>query len=185
MSSSAVSSHLARRYAQALLDLSVKDHVAAQIDIEMTTLREGIALEHSVEHYLASPLLRGKAAIKLAEEISDKAGLHALTKRFLLLLAKNGRFAMLSEVAHFYTLLLQEHEGIVQAEVVSAATLTQAQREALAQTLKSALGKEINLHTTTDATLLGGFKLHVAGMTIDSTLALKLNRLRSQLIQAA
>lgn len=65
------------------------------------------------------------------------------------------------------------------AHVVSAAPLTNEQNQALAQKLERIYGREMNIHSEVDASLLGGLVIRVGDEVIDGSTSGKLERLRA------
>ena len=73
-----------------------------------------------------------------------------------------------------YSDAMAKHKGEVTAEVTSATPLTHDQVSALAETLKSRIGKTVTLNQFVDASLIGGLQVKVGSQMIDSSLKTKL-----------
>jgi F-type H+-transporting ATPase subunit delta len=85
----------------------------------------------------------------------------------LLLPAINGLFSQLKA----------NLEASVDVEVVSAFDLTDAETQKIVSVLKGKLNKEINVHTKTDASLIGGVVIRAGDMVIDGSVRGRLNKL--------
>ena len=68
--------------------------------------------------------------------------------------------------------------GEVTADVTSAAPLTSAQLKALADTLKTKIGKTVTLTEHVDPSLIGGLQVKVGSQMIDSSLKTKLTAMK-------
>ena len=117
-----------------------------------------------------------QAAALLAPEGADEkfAG-------FLALLASNGRLAQLPEIAGQYEELRAEAEHIVLATVTSATELPEAEVEQIRAALKRRFGREVQVETAVDASLIGGAVISAGDVVIDGSLKGKLARLQSAL----
>src|SRR5690606_25453461 len=97
---------------------------------------------------------------------------------FIRVAAANRRlFAVPDMIAAFRKLLAQKR-GEATAEVTSAAPLTDKQVADLKAALKASLGKDVNLETHVDPTLIGGLIVKVGSRMIDGSLRTKLNSLK-------
>ena len=99
-----------------------------------------------------------------------------------MLLTKNGREGNLSAICEKFEKDVLAHKGIVEAHVVTAIAMSDADKKKLSDKLKSQLGKEVLLNERVDTSVVGGLKLHVDGYEIDNTIAGKLRALRNALL---
>jgi F-type H+-transporting ATPase subunit delta len=118
---------------------------------------------------------------KVVEELSKKSGFDPLVSRFLILLAKKGRFSELREVLKAFRLQRLESEGGVLGHVVSADALSDADVQALVQAFEKKTGKKVRFEISVDSKLLAGFKVTLQGKTYDGTLRSQLDRAKAVL----
>lgn len=97
------------------------------------------------------------------------------------LMGEAGRLALLPTVATLFDQLRAEAEGEMEAHVVSARPITQAQRRHISDALKVRFGREVKLHCKTDRSLLGGAVIHAGDLVIDGSAHGQLARLRAAL----
>ena len=74
--------------------------------------------------------------------------------------------------------------GAVSAQVVTAVPLTPAQSKGVAQALRTALGKDPEIETRVDPSILGGIKVRVGSRLFDASLRSKLDSLKFALKRA-
>lgn len=101
--------------------------------------------------------------------------------RFLAVLADARRLAQLPEIAGLFEELRAEAEHIVKAKVTSAAALPSAELDQIKAALKKRFGREIEVETAVDASLIGGAVIDAGSVVIDGSLKGKLARLQSAL----
>jgi F-type H+-transporting ATPase subunit delta len=105
--------------------------------------------------------------------------LDTLTANTLALMAANRRLFALPQLIRALRAKIAEARGEMTAEVTSAAALTEAQKDALAATLKARFGKDITLNTAVDDSLIGGLIVKVGSKMIDTSIRAKLASLQN------
>jgi F-type H+-transporting ATPase subunit delta len=109
-------------------------------------------------------------------ELDDKAG------NFLIVLAENGRLALLPNISEIFELLKAEYEKTINVEVTSAYEVSSEETEKLSDALHKKLQREVNLTTHVDESLLGGVVIKAEDSVIDGSVRGKLRKL-SQALQ--
>ena len=172
---------VASRYSKALLDLAVEQNTLNQTQADAQSMTKAIAESKELEHLLKSPIVKAdKKQVILKEIFAGKFS--SLFEDFVMLLTKNGREAHLASVCVKFHKDVLQHKGIVEAHVVSAVALNDADKKNLVAKLSAQLGKEILLTETVDASVIGGLKLQVEGYELDNTISGKLRTLRNAML---
>lgn len=184
MADDSKASNVGERYAQALFDLAAEQKKVASVEADLKSMKAAIADSGDLRTLLASPAFDAEAKRKGLTAIADKAKFDAVTKKFLGLLAVNGRASALSAVIAAFERLAAEARGAVSAEVVSALPLSAAQAKGVAAALRQALGKDPEITTRVDPALLGGIKVKVGSRLFDASLRSKLDSLKFALKRA-
>ena len=165
----------ARPYARAVYALATE---TSSIDSwgEALALLAAVASDASMQELLDQPQLskeqKGELMLKV---VSDK--LNQQQQNLIRLMAENGRLRALPEVAHQFEIYRAEAEGKVEAEVISAFALTSEQEQAITETLKSKLGRDISITTSTDESLIGGVIIKAGDTIIDGSMKSQLESL--------
>jgi len=177
-------SNVGGRYAQALFDLAKDQNQVFNVEADLKSLKGAIAESRDLRVLLESPAFNAAAKGKGLAAIADKAKFNSVTKKFLGLLAANGRASALSAVIAGFERLAAESRGEVQAQVVTAVPLTATQAKGVAQALRQALGKGPRIETRVDPAILGGIKVRVGSRLFDDSLRSKLDSLKFALKRA-
>jgi len=169
---------LAERYAVALYDLADEQKALDPVAGDLRALRALIDDSADLRRLIRSPVLaradQGRAVAALAES----AGFQTLLRNLLGLLARNRRLFVLPEVIAAFLARLAERRGEVTAEVISAQDLSQAQRGALDERLRRAVGGKVAIELRVDPSLLGGLIVKLGSRMVDASLSSKLHRLQ-------
>ena len=184
MADDSQTSNVGGRYAQALFDLAKDQNRLAQVEADLKSLKAALAESRDLRVLLESPAFNAEAKAKGLAAIADTARFDATTKKFLGLLAANGRGAALASVIAGFEKLAAEARGEVQAQVTTAVPLTAAQARGVAQALRQALGKDPQIETRVDPAILGGLKVRVGSRLFDASLRSKLDSLKFALKRA-
>lgn len=177
-------SNVGERYAQALFDLANEQKAVAAVEADLKSLKAAIADSRDLKTLLVSPAFSAEDKGRGLAAIADKAKFHATTKKFLGLLAANGRASALAAVITGYEALSAKARGAVSAEVTTAVPLSAAQAKGVAAALRQALGKDPEITTRVDPAILGGIRVKVGSRLFDASLRSKLESLKFALKRA-
>jgi F-type H+-transporting ATPase subunit delta len=172
------------RYAKALFELAGDERQVAAVEADLKSLKAALADSRDLRTLLGSPSFGAADKAKGLAAIAAKAGFNATTKKFLGLLAANGRAQALGAVIEAFEALSAKARGAVSAEVTTALPLTDAQVKGVAAALRQALGKDSEISTRVDPAILGGIKVRVGSRLFDASLRSKLDSLKFALKRA-
>ena len=167
---------LARPYARAAFSLAREQGKFADWSNALGFAAR-VAADPQIASLLGNPrLTQADAVTLLAADGADEA-----FGRFLALLADNRRLALLPEIAGLYEDQRNEAERVVRAKVTSATPLPAAELETIKAALKQRFGREVEVDTAVDESLIGGAVIDAGDVVIDGSLKGKLGRLQSAL----
>ncbi len=169
---------IARPYASALFDLANETKSVAMVEKSLDALAALIDESADFRRFLVSPLITQDEKMPVIGDILAKSGADNEVANFVKTVAANGRLFALPQMISEFKRLCADARGEVSAEVTSAAPLTKAQLKALADTLKSEIGKTVTLDTQVDPGLIGGLVVKVGSRMIDSSLRTKLTAMK-------
>jgi F-type H+-transporting ATPase subunit delta len=169
-----VLTQIARPYASALFDLAKSENQLAQVETGLSDISSLIGESEDFSRYLRSPVISGDVKASALDALLGKAKVNPLVGNFLRIVARNGRLFALDQIIVAFRELAAADRGETTADVTSAAPLNGEQVKALAETLKSKLGKSVTLNQFVDPSLIGGLQVKVGSQMIDSSLKTKL-----------
>jgi F-type H+-transporting ATPase subunit delta len=100
---------------------------------------------------------------------------------FLSLLADKERLAIVLEVSAYYRTLLDEAEGVLRGQLVTAYTLSDQRQDQIKAKLEKQSGKKLVLSFGVDPAILGGVLLKVGDKVLDASLRAQLEILKEQI----
>ncbi len=167
---------LARPYARAAFLMS-RDAGALAAWSQALAFSARIAADPQAAGVLGHPTLAREQAVALLAPQAELAGFGD----FLSLLADNRRIALLPEIAGLFEELRAEAERVVRARVTSAMALPEAELESIRAALRKRFGREVEIETAVDESLIGGAVIDAGDVVIDGSLRGRLSRLQSAL----
>ena len=184
MADDSKTSNVGGRYAQALFDLATDEKSVAAVEADLKSLKKMRTESKDFRTLLASPAFSAGDKAKALSALAAKGKFHGTTKKFLGLLAANGRVAILPEVIAGFEALSAKRRGVVSAHVTTAISLTAAQAKGVSAALRTALGQDPEIETRVDPSILGGIKVRVGSRLFDASLRSKLDSLKFALKRA-
>ena len=170
---------LARPYAEAVFRLASGRNSLPQWSA-MLQLAAAVARDPQVAALAENPRVPRERFVAFFLDVCGKK-LDADAGNFVHLLAENRRLVLLPEIAELYEQLRASAESRVEAEVVSAFEVDAAQLKNIAAALKKRLGREVNLATRIDSTLVGGIVIRAGDLVIDGSVQGRLRALATHL----
>ena len=167
---------LARPYARAAFGIA-RDEGAFAAWSQALGFAAHVAADPRVAGVLGNPKLSDDEAVALL----SAPGAGETVARFLRMLSGNRRMALLPEIAGLFEELRHEAERVVKATVTSAVALPDAELESIRDALRKRFGREVELETAIDESLIGGAVIDAGDVVIDGSLRGKLDRLQSAL----
>jgi F-type H+-transporting ATPase subunit delta len=171
-------SGLAGRYALALLDLADEQEQLDPVAKDLRGLSAAIAGSEDLRRLIRSPLYTRDQQSQAMTAILDRAGTSEMTRRFVLLVARNRRLFALDRMIAAYLAELARRRGEITAQVTSATALDDEQHRALVETLRNEVGAKVQVEVDVDPSLIGGLIVRVGSRMIDNSLRSKLQRLQ-------
>ncbi len=172
---------LARPYAEAAFQLAQQRGRLAPWS-EMLGLTAAVAADGRVVAAVGNPRVGRDELVELFTGLGgskqDQDGIN-----FIRLLVENDRLVLLPDISELFDLLKADAEGTIEAEVVSAFEVSDAQAKSFAAALKKKFGREVTLLTRVDKSLLGGIVIRAGDVVIDGSVRGRLQDLSSQFNQ--
>jgi len=173
-------SEAAKEYGRALSDLAAEEGLEEQLLTEVRAVRTLFSENSGYARLLSDPVLP-KAERCAMLETAFGGSVHRYLLNFLKMITERGYAAQTISFLDEYERLYCERHGIVTAQIISAAELSEEQRERLTKKLETMTGKRIFLSCRVDPSLIGGLRLYVNNTLFEGSVRAKLDSLRASL----
>jgi F-type H+-transporting ATPase subunit delta len=170
---------LARPYAEAVFQMA-KDKDQLTLWSAQLSLLAGMGANEDIAALATNPEINRD---DVADLVINSAGkkLNKDGANLVHLLLENGRLTILPEISELFETYKAEHEGSVEAEVISAFELADKQLKNISDALKKKLGREVKLVSHIDESLVGGVVIRAGDLVIDGSVTGYLQALSTQI----
>jgi F-type H+-transporting ATPase subunit delta len=170
-----------KRYAQAAFALALEKGELELWREDLSKAAEAI-LDAQLMVLLENPKLPFHAKKSLLKKRLGKV--RPFVFNLICLLMSRGKLKTIRNVAEHYNRLLDAHNGIERADIITALPLDDEEINTLARRLGEIVGHTIFVNAHTDPSVIGGFRARIGDVLIDGSIHNKLDSLRHSLIGA-
>ncbi|HEX6546802.1 MAG TPA: ATP synthase F1 subunit delta [Bryobacteraceae bacterium] len=179
---------LSVHYAEALADAVFRKDSGLAPEEATKQLAEAVDLIDSsaeLQNVLLSPAVPRKKKTELIGKLFGESGLHRLIRNFLMVIVEHRRVTELKRIRDSFELAVDERQGYIRGEIITAAELTPEQRQQILHALGSAAGKFIRPVYRVDKNILGGVIARFGSKEYDGSLVGRLEAMRRRLSPAS
>ena len=173
------STKAASRYAKALLELAIEKNRIDQVTSDISTLLQANNETKEFQLFLDSPVINAEKKNSIFKVLFPK--FDEITTLFIELITKNGREAMIPQIADSFEAQLKAHKGIVPVTLISAQVLDSKTKETIIAKVQSTIKGILEVTEQIDASLIGGFVVKIGDNRIDASVANQLENLKQRL----
>ena len=166
------------RYASALFELAKEQSQLELVENDLNSILAMLDESSDLMRMVRSPVFSADDQLKALAALLGQAGIGGLALNFVKLIAHNRRLFALPDMIKAFRTLAGDARGEVGADVASATALNDRHLQALKETLKASIGKDVQINASVDPSLLGGLVVKVGSRMIDSSLRTKLSTLK-------
>lgn len=175
------SKELASRYAKAVYELAADNRHEEKVLVDLRALEQVFSKDPEVLSYLTSRFVQTDERINLLKKAMENNGLSQEAFELAVLMARNGRLGIFSEVVHAYEAEIDAANNVCRGSVRSAVSLSPAEREHIEKTVEKVLSKKVIMTYTVDPSVIGGLVAKVGSYTFDDSIATHLKRMNEEL----
>jgi F-type H+-transporting ATPase subunit delta len=169
-----------RGYAQALFSVAEAEEVLDVVEDELFRFARALDEQPDLRQALTDPGLPSDRKRAILDDIlGDRANPH--TVNLLGFIVEQGRARQLSAIADELAQLAAERRRHVVAEVRTAVPLDGELRSRLAEALSRATGKQVEVKSLVDPSVIGGVVARVGDQVIDGSIRRRLELARERL----
>jgi F-type H+-transporting ATPase subunit delta len=172
----------ATRYARALFDVALKESDVQQAGRDLQDFAQLVAGHEALPQILANPAIPAPKKRALVEQLIARTGsMSPIVAKLLGLLADRDRLVLLPEITAAYQHRLMDHAKVVRAEIVTAVGLPADRVAALQQGLANATGRQVQLESRVDPSIIGGAIARVGSTVYDGSVTRQLEKMKETL----
>jgi F-type H+-transporting ATPase subunit delta len=180
-----LTSEVLEPYAQALMSLGQSNNLVDRFGDDVNSILSTLNESSDLQQFIVNPLIKADAKKAVLQQVFGES-VHPFTKNFLMLLVDRRRVMFLDGICKQYQVLLRKLKQTVLAEVTSTVDLSDDQKNAIRDRVKTMTGaQQVDLETKLDPELIGGVIIRVGSQVIDASLRGQLRRIGLSLTRSA
>jgi F-type H+-transporting ATPase subunit delta len=172
---------LAKRYAKALFAIAVDNRSQEKVFNDLRAIGEVFAKEKETHEFLVSPMITPAQKEAVLKTVFADKGVSKEVIETILLLARNERLNVFSELVHAFESEIDAANGVIRGTVRSPSALAPEERKRIEQTVEKYLSKKVIMTYTVDPTVIGGLVAQVGSFTFDDSISAHLTRMNEEL----
>jgi F-type H+-transporting ATPase subunit delta len=176
-------SQISVRYAKALFHSALEQHLLDSVYNDMEVLATTCKLD-DFQYMLVVPTLQPSQKIKLMGSIFEKH-FTKLSISLINLVVENKRESYLPGIARNFRDFYRKEKGIESAALITAQPVDEPTLNSIRKLIKKAYNSEVELSSSVDGNVIGGFILTIEDMRYDASVANNLKKLKKQLLQTS
>jgi F-type H+-transporting ATPase subunit delta len=170
----------ARRYAEAVFELAVRDGRVEECRSEIG-FACGLAQDGRLVRMVDNPTVSLQRRRELLEQIlAGRVSRQVLN--LAQLLAARSRFSLMPAISDEYDALVRRSRDIVGVSVTTPVPLSREELEAIRLKMEKLVGARVEIDAQTNPALIGGLCVTIGDHQIDASVSSRLARLRRQLL---
>jgi F-type H+-transporting ATPase subunit delta len=170
---------VARPYAEAAFKIALENRTLQQWS-DMLELVEAVVTHEGVSARIGDPnvdeqALEGLILGALGERLDGRG------RNLVQVLVQNGRLELVPHIRALYEDLKRDHEGVLEAKIISALPIDDEQVQSLVAALEKKYGRKVSTQVEVDPDLIGGARIIVGDKVIDATVRGRLDAMAAAL----
>ncbi|MCK4738451.1 MAG: ATP synthase F1 subunit delta [Deltaproteobacteria bacterium] len=173
---------LARRYAQALLEIGKEESSAEKFGTELRGLLSVFSANPILYKVLLNPMYGLDERLSLSGEVAKAVGVSERVEKFLDLLVETRNIRLLDAICASYAKGEDLIAGRVRATVIAPEELDATLLGDIKDRLCKETGKEVIVSFVKDATLIGGVVIKIGNTVLDGSIKGQLKKMKTKLL---
>ncbi len=171
---------LARPYAKAIFSVALADEQGLSQWSKALALLAAVFEQARVRSLIQWPMMGPQQKADQLIDLTDQKDNRQVCN-LLYALADNGRLGIMFFIWRAFEALKDQHEATTQAEVVTAFSLQDDERDSLAKALERRFGGRVEMSLKVDKSLIGGAIIRAGDRVLDGSVRGRLEKLSRQL----
>ncbi len=172
---------IAKRYAKALVELAEAKKTVDKTKADLAAFTAAVDAQPAMQKLFSSPVFTPENKKAVIKELSAKLGMQPSTQRFVEHLAETGRIRYVKDVHEAFLALLSERQNRATVQLTTAVSLNNGDLADIKKKLEALTGKQVDIESNVDATLIGGAKARIGSVIYDGSIKNQLDKMRGHL----
>ena len=183
-SNKSFSSETANRYALALYELAKENSELEAVENDVKELLVIYNTSSDLKNFIKDPTQSQPSQLEVLNKILNKTNLSKIIKNFLSILVTKRRIFFLNTIFLNFLSLVAKKKGELKASLISSKNLTEEELKNLKTELSQVMGATVAFDYKVDETLIGGLKMQIGSLMVDTSIKNKLKKYEQIMLEA-
>ena len=177
------STETSERYSRALFEVSRDSDDLDKVENDIKNFKLIYDKNLEVRNFIKDPSQIITEQNKLVNLISDKLNFSKNVQKFLLLLIEKRRIFFVNKIIESFLRLCSQKRGEIKASLISSKELSQTELNDISTDLSKSMGSTLKFDCKVDKELIGGLKLQLGSIMIDTSIRNKLKKYEQAMLE--
>ena len=177
------STETSERYSRALFEVSRDSDDLEKVENDIKNFKLIYDKNSEVKNFIKDPSQIINEQNKLVNLISDKLNFSKNVQKFLLLLIEKRRIFFVNKIIESFLRLCSQKRGEIKASLISSKELSQTELSDISTDLSKSMGSTLKFDYKVDKELIGGLKLQLGSIMIDTSIRNKLKKYEQAMLE--
>ncbi len=177
------SSETSERYSRALFEISQESNDLNKVENDVQNFKLIYDTNSEVRSFIKDPSQIITEQNKLVNLLSDKFNFSKNFQKFLLLLIEKKRIFFVNKIIESFLRLCSQKRGEIKASLISSKELSQTELNEISVDLSKSMGSTLKFDYKVDKELIGGLKLQLGSIMIDTSIKNKLKKYEQAMLE--
>ena len=177
------STQTSERYSRALFEVSQDSNDLDKVENDIKNFKLIYDKNLELRNFIKDPSQIITEQNKLVNLISDKLNFSKNVQKFLLLLIEKRRIFFVNKIIESFLRLCSQKRGEIKASLISSKELSQTELNDISTDLSKSMGSTLKFDYKVDKELIGGLKLQLGSIMIDTSIKSKLKKYEQAMLE--
>ncbi len=182
-SNKSFSTETSERYALALFELANENSEIKTIEKNIKELLSIYDTNEELENFIKNPTHSITNQLEVMQNISKIMNFSTILNNFLLVLVTKRRIFFLKKIIKSFLKLSSKKKGELKASLISPKDLSENDLNNISLELSKSIGSPISFDHIVDKDLIGGVKIQIGSLMIDTSIKNKLKKYEKLMLE--
>ena len=182
-SNKSFSTETSERYSRALFEVLKEANELEKAENDIKNFQKLADTNLDFNNFIKDPTISKSRQVQVLNLLGEKLGFSKNLKNFFLLLIEKRRIFFVNKIFESFLKLCSRKRGEVNASLISSKELLPSELEKISKELSASMGLNLKFDFKVDKELIGGLKLQLGSIMIDTSIKNKLKKYEQAMLE--
>jgi len=178
------STETSERYSRALFEVAKESNELENIEKDLINFQLLLNTSLEIKNFIHNPTISKDSQNNVIKLLAEKLNFSKNLKNFMFLLIEKRRIFFVEKIIDSFLKLCSQKRGEIKASLISSKELSKTEIESIGRDLSSSMGSTLKFDYKVDEELIGGLKLQLGSIMIDTSIKNKLKKYEQKMLES-